>query len=115
MKRILSFAFVILLLPISLYAAKNSQTVILPAAVQVGATQLTAGQCKVTWTGDGSTGQVTLVTDDKKSVTIPAQVVTESHDHPAVLTISVKGVSFLQEIRLNKVKLVFPSVPQSGN
>lgn len=115
MKRSVAYGFLLLLISLPAFAAKNSQTVTLPGVVQVGSTQLPAGDCKVTWTGTGADGQVTLTPTGSKPVTLPVQVVTESHSSPAVLTMNVKGVSYLEQLQLSKVKLIFKDIPQSGN
>lgn len=60
MKRFLGSTLVLALLSISALAASNSQTVILGHAVKVGATELPAGDYKVSWTGTGNSVQVTI-------------------------------------------------------
>jgi len=106
MKRIFGFVLVCIFLSIPALAASNSQTVTLPTAVQVGSTQLPAGDYKVTWTGTGDSAQVTLAKKGVQPVTVPAKVVEQKHDHTGVTTSSTGDKVILQVIFLNKVSLV---------
>jgi hypothetical protein len=106
MKRIFGFALVCTILSIPALAATNSQTVNLPSAVQVGQTQLPAGDYKVTWTGTGDSAQVTLAKKGVQPVTVPAKVVGQKHDHTGVTTNSNGDKEVLQVILLSNVSLV---------
>jgi len=106
MKRIFGFVLVCIFLSIPAFAASNSQTVNLPSAVQVGSTQLPAGDYIVTWTGTGDNVQVTLAKKGVQPVTVPAKVVKQTHDHTGVTTNSVGDKTTLQVILLSKVSLI---------
>jgi hypothetical protein len=73
MRRILGFALLFILSSVTLMAAKNSQTFYLSSDVRAGSVQLPRGICEVTWsTPSGSRVQLTIKTDDKKTVTVPS-------------------------------------------
>lgn len=106
MKRLFGFLFVCTLVAVPALAAKNSQTVTLPAAVQVGSTVLPAGDYKVTWTGSANSAQVTLAKKGVTPVTVPAKVVEQKNNHSGVSTSTEGGKEVLQTILLNNVSLV---------
>lgn len=95
-----------LVFTVAAYAAKNSETVNLTQAVQVGSTQLPAGPLKVSWTGTGSNAQVTLAPKGKNPITVPGQIVDERHNYAGVGTINVNGIQYLQEVQLSNVTVV---------
>ena len=107
MKRFLGFMFVCTLLAVPAFAAKNSQTVNIPSAVQVGSTTLPAGEYKVTWTGSGATGQGTLAKKGITPVTVPAQVVEQKNSHSGVSINTEGGKGVLKAILLSNVSLSF--------
>jgi hypothetical protein len=113
MKRFVGYAAILALLSAPAFAAKNSSTVIIPEAVTVGTTQLPAAQYHVSWTGTGSSAQVTL-TNGKSTVTIPAKVVDQKNPVSSVLTETKGGSNVLEGINLNNVTLVFTPSPSSG-
>jgi opacity protein-like surface antigen len=113
MKRFLGYAVVLALLSAPAFAAKNSETISIAQPVTVGTTQLPAAQYHVTWTGTGSSAQVTL-TSGKSTVTLPAKVVEQKNSVTSVLTESKGGSSVLEGINLSKVTLVFSNSPSSG-
>ncbi len=106
MKRFFGFALICSVLSIPALAATNSQTVNLPSAVQVGQTQLPAGDYKVTWTGTGASAQVTLAKKGVQPVTVSAKVVEQKHDHTGVTTNANGDKEVLQVIMLSNVSLV---------
>jgi hypothetical protein len=106
MKRIFGFVLACAILSIPALAASNSQTVSLPHAVQVGSSQLPAGDYKVTWTGSGDSAQVTLAKKGVQSVTVPAKVVEQKHDHTGVTTNSKGDKEVLRVIFLGNVSLI---------
>jgi hypothetical protein len=106
MKRIFGFVLACTLLSIPALAASNSQTVNLPSAVQVGSTQLPAGDYKVTWTGTSDSAQVTFTKKGVPPVTVPAKVVKQKHDHTGVTTNTNGDKDVLQVILLDSVSLV---------
>jgi curli biogenesis system outer membrane secretion channel CsgG len=117
MKRLFACAFVLALASIPAFAAKNSQSVTVPEAVSVGSTQLPAGQYKVTWTGSGSSVQVTFKQQDVRTpatATVQAKLVSQNHDHAAVTINSQGGVNSIEQIQLNHVSLLLGSGPAPG-
>jgi len=96
------------------YAAKNSETVNFPSAVKVGSTQFAAGSVTVTWTGTGPNAQLTLVQKGVSPITVPANLVDEKHDRPAVITDSRSGVAVLETIELKHIKLSVESATSAG-
>ena len=76
MRRNLGFALLVILSSVTLMAAKNSQTFYLSSDVRAGNVQLPRGICEVTWsTPSGSRVQLTIKTDDKTTVSVPALMV----------------------------------------
>jgi hypothetical protein len=114
MKRFFGFALLVVLSSVPAFAARNSQTVNLPETVKVGSTQIPAGDYKLTWTGSGSNGQVTLAHDGKTLVTVPAKVVEEKNNFSGVTTKTLDGVDVLESIELNNLDLVLEGAPTSG-
>jgi hypothetical protein len=106
MKRLFGVILGCTLLAVPALAAKNSQTVTIPTAVQVGSTVLPAGDYKVSWTGSGDSAQVTIAKKGVAPVTVPAKVVEQKNDHSGVSTGAQDGKAVLQTILLNDVKLV---------
>jgi len=108
MRRMLGFALLIILSSVTLVAAKNSQTFYLSSDVRVGNVQIPRGICEVTWiTTSGSRVQLTIKTDDKKTVSIPAHMVEGREDRPGVVTSVVNGVTHLVELHTRNAKFVF--------
>ncbi len=117
MKRLLGYAFVLAVLSVPAFAAKNSQSVNVPQTVTVGSTQLPAGDYKVTWTGTGSSVQVSFRQEGvhtPATATIQAKVVQQNHEHSSLIINSKGGVSTLDQIQLNHVSLVLAEGPSSG-
>jgi hypothetical protein len=108
MRRILGFALLFILSSVTLMAAKNSQTFYLSSDVRAGNVQLPRGICEVTWsTPSGSRVQLTIKTDDKKTVTVPALMVEGKEDRAGVVTSVVNGVTHLVEIHTRNATFVF--------
>jgi hypothetical protein len=114
MKRFFGFALVLGLLAIPAFAAKNSQSLNIANTVKVGSTTLPAGDYKVTWTGTGSSVQVTIAQKGGNTVTVPAKLVDAKNGHVAVITDSVNGTVVLQTIELDKFNLVLASATAQG-
>jgi phenolic acid decarboxylase len=107
MRRILGFALLFILSSVTLMAAKNSQTFYLSSDVRAGDVQLPRGICEVTWsTPSGSRVQLTIKTDDKKTVTVPALMVEGKEDRAGAVTSVVNGVTYLVEIHTRNAKFV---------
>jgi len=114
MKRFFGFALILVLFSIPALASKNSEKVTLSGTVKVGSTQLAAGEYKASWTGTGSSVQLTLTQNGKAVVSVPAKLVEENHNLNSVTTNTQGGVDFLQTIQLNHVSLVLESAPTTG-
>lgn len=114
MKRLFTYAMLAALVSVPAFAAKNSQSITLSETVKVGSTQLTAGDCKVSWTGAGPDVQVTLQQKGKAPVTIAAKLVPAKHNNNGVTTNSQGGVDVLEAIELNNVSLVLQPSQVSG-
>ena len=107
MRRILGFSLLFILSSVTLMAAKNSQTIYLSSDVRAGNVQLPRGICEVTWsTGSKSRVQLTIKTDDKKTVTVPALMVEGKEDRAGVVTSVVNGVTYLVELHTRNAKFV---------
>lgn len=108
MKRILAVAIFFMLSSVALMAAKNSQTFNLSTDVRAGNVQLPPGMCVVTWnTTSGSQVQLTIKTEDKKIVTVPARMVEGKQDEVGTVTNVVDGVTYLVELHTKNAKFIF--------
>jgi hypothetical protein len=108
MRRILGFALSFMLFSVTLTAAKNSQTFYLSSDARAGNVLLPRGICEVTWsTPSGSRVQLTIRTDDKKIVTVPAVLVEGKEVKSGVVTSVVNGVTYLVELHTRNAKFVF--------
>jgi hypothetical protein len=108
MKRILAIALLFVLSSAALMAAKNSQTFYLSSDVRAGNVQLPRGICEVTWsTSSGSQVQLTIKTEDKKTVTVPARMVEGRQSETGTLTSVVNGVTYLNELHTRNAKFIF--------
>jgi hypothetical protein len=114
MKRFFGFALMLALISAPAFAGNNkSQNLTIPEAVQVGSTQVPAGDYKLTWTGEGSGVQVTLAQRNKTVVTFSAKAVA-GNNSPGINTETKSGVNQLQSIQLSKLSLVLESATSSG-
>ena len=113
MKRLFGCALMLTLVVAPALAAKNSQSISLASPVKVGTTNLTAGNCKVTWTGEGDAVQVTLEANGK-SITVPAKLVAEKNNHKGYTVNSQGGSDELRTIQLNNVTLQLVNPASSG-
>ena len=66
MKRFSTYALMLALAAAPAFAAKNSQSLNFATPVKVGANEIPAGDCKVTWNGTGDNIQVTLRAERQK-------------------------------------------------
>lgn len=108
MRRIRVLAFLLLLSSVGLIAAPNSQTFYLSADARAGGVHLPRGICEVTWsTPSGSQVQLTIKTEDKKTITVPARVVEGKQDRTGVITSVVNGVTYLDELHTRNAKFIF--------
>jgi hypothetical protein len=113
MKRFFGFALMLVVFAAPAFGSKKPATVNIPAVVQVGTTQLPAGDYKLTLTGSGSTVQATLTQNGKAVVTFSAKTV-DGKNTPGVETSTQGGVQTLQIIRLSNLSLVLDGTTQSG-
>ena len=108
MRRIHGFALLFILSSVTLMAAKNSQTFYLSSDVRAGYVQLPRGICEVTWsTTSGSRVQLTIKTEDKKTVIVPARMVEGKQSETGALTSVVNGVTYLKELHTRNAKFIF--------
>jgi hypothetical protein len=52
---------------------------------------------------------LSITTDDKKTVTVPALMVVEKEDRAGAVTSVVNGVTYLVELRTRNAKFIFES------
>ena len=113
MKRLFGYALMVALAAVPALAAKNSQKITLGTAVKVGTTELPAGDCKVTWTGEGDAVQVTLA-QNGKSITVPAKLVAQKHSRKGYVVNNKNGADQLETIELSDISLQLQSPTSSG-
>lgn len=107
MGRIPDLALLFLLSSVGLLAAKNSQTFYLAGDVRAGNVELSRGICEVTWsTSSGSLVQLTIKSEDKKTVTVLARMVEGKQDRTGAVTSVVNGVTYLNELHTRNAKFI---------
>jgi len=104
MNRFLGYALMVVLSVAPAFAARNSQSLSLASPVKVGATELPAGDFKVTWIGTGDSVQVTIAKNGK-TLTVPAKLVAEKHSHKGYIVSREGGADRLQTIQFSEVSL----------
>ena len=118
MKRLVGFVFLFATLSIPGFARSgNSATVKFSTSLRIGAKDIAPGDYKMTWTGLGPEVQVSFSQGKKVIVTAPAKLVQQQNDGIAENTADGVGVdttqqgstTFLQEIQLSKLSLLFDS------
>jgi hypothetical protein len=114
MKRLFGYALILASLSIPAFAAKNSHDLTLATPVKVGATQLSAGEYKLTWTGTGSNVQVTIAQKGKTPVTVPAKATETKNGRFAVTFNKVNGVDVLESIQLDNLTLQITGATSTG-
>lgn len=114
MKRFFGYALILGMLSIPAFAAKNSQNLTVVTPVKVGSTQLSAGDYDLSWTGSGSSVQLSIAQHGKTIVTVPAKAVDTKSNVVSLSTNNVGGVDVLQSIQLRKVNLVLTGATSSG-
>ena len=113
MKRLFGYALVLTLTAAPALAAKNSQSVSFATPVKVGATEIPAGDCKITWNGTGDNVQVTLA-EHGKTLTVPAKLVAEKHNHVGYIVSRDSGTDQLQTLQLKDISLQLEGATASG-
>ena len=107
MRRIPGFALLFIFSSLTLMAAKNTQTFYLNSDLRAGNVQLTRGICEVTWSEPtGSQVLLTIKTEDRKTITIPARMVEGRQERTGVVTSLVDGVTYLKELHTKDAKFV---------
>jgi len=107
MKRFLGIALLLTSCSLPLVAGNNSQEFVLPSNVRIGDAQLTGGHCKVAWTQpSGSQVQLTINTEDGKTITIPAQVVEAKQGGVSVQTFVANGVAYVSEFDTKNARFI---------
>ena len=114
MKRILGIGLLLALFSLPVFAAKNSHVFLMPDNVKVGDAQLPSGDCNVSWSQNGQQAQLTITTQDKKTVTVPVQVVQDKQDSFGVGTTVVNGVTYLKEVHTPNARYVIQDSPNVG-
>jgi hypothetical protein len=105
-KRLLGIALV-LVVSTPLMAATNSQTFYLSANARAANVEIPRGICEVSWEpSSGRQVQLTIRTDDKKTVTVPARRIEGRQDHTGVVTSVVNGVTYLVEFHTRDAKFI---------
>ncbi len=90
-----------------LMAAKGTQTIYLATPVRAGNRELPRGICEVSWnTSAGSRVQLTIKTEDDKTLTVSARMVEGRQDTTGVVTSVTNGVTYLQELHIKNARFV---------
>ena len=113
MKRFFGIALTLVLFAVPAFASSKPQTVTIPRNVQIGSTQLPAGEYKLSMTGSGPSVQVTLTKNEKAVITFSAKAV-EGKNDPGVETMTDGKVTVLKSIQLRTVSLVLENASHSG-
>ena len=113
MKRFATYALMLALAAAPALAAKNSQSLNIATPVKVGANEIPAGDCKVTWNGTGDNVQVTIA-QNGKSFTVPAKLVEEKHKNKGYTVSREAGADQLQTIQLSNISLQLEGATASG-
>lgn len=113
MKALLRSALMFALIATPLFAAKTA-TVTIPEALTVGATQIAAGEYKVSYEGAGPQVKVTLTRSGASPIVLDAKLVTADKGKSSVTFDTVNGIHVLQQIGLKSGTLVFEA-PQAAN
>jgi hypothetical protein len=97
MKRLLGSGLLLVLSSAPLFGAKSSQVFLLTADVRVGNVQLPKGCCSVIWSEtSGSKVQLTITTEDKKTITIDAREVEGKQSYIGAETFIANGIRYLE-------------------
>jgi len=112
MKRILQLGLLLTLSSLPLFGAKNSYVFLIPADARVGNVQLPKGHCSVTWSEkSGSAVQLTIKTEDKKTVTIDAREVEGKSGYTGVVTFVGNGITYLEEFDTANARFIVQNPP----
>jgi hypothetical protein len=115
MKRFAAIASMLILAAAPAFAAgSKTETVIIPQNVVVNASPLPAGTYRLEYTGTGPTVQVTISTQEKKTVVTFAAKAIEQKGRPGVNAINIGGINLLRTINLDNVSLQVLSAAHAG-
>jgi hypothetical protein len=114
MKRLFGLLFILVLMSMPAFAAKNSGSITVGQTLQVGSAQIPAGDYKVSWTGTDSNATVTISQNGKTVTTFPAKIQNQKNSYVSLDTKSVNGMNVLQTIQLDNVSLIVTGSGASG-
>lgn len=107
MNRILRLGLLLMLSSVAVFAAKNSYTFYLSTDVRAGDVQIPRGICEMTWAeASGSQVQLTIKTEGKRTITVPARMIEAKYHEAGTLTSVVDGVTHLQEIYTRNARFI---------
>ena len=89
---------------------KNHHSVVIPQTLQVGNSQLAAGEYTMEWTEKGSMAEVNFVQRGKSIAQVPAKMVDLGHpaeSDSVTMTSSANGTGVLEQIQFDKHKEAF--------
>jgi hypothetical protein len=107
-RRTLGQALMSMLFSVTLMAATDSQTFYLASPVRAGNVQLPRGICEVTWNpASGSRVQLTIKTEDEKTITVPVRMVEGKRGRTGMVTSVLNGVTYLDELHTRNARFIF--------
>lgn len=116
MKRLLTTLITVAMFAIPSFASKQS-TITLPETLNVGSTQLKAGEYKLVYVGEGPVVRVILTRDGADPIHLNAKLVPARNGQIALEYSheTLNGHHVLQQIDLSKVCLIFLPEQQNAN
>jgi hypothetical protein len=91
----------------TLMAAKDTQTIYLAKPVRAGNAELPRGICEVSWTAaSGSRVQLTIKTEDDKTLLVSAHMVEGKQEATGVVTSVINGVTYLKELHIKNARFL---------
>ena len=107
MRRMLGLALFSMLFSATLVAAQESQTFYLAKPARAGNIELPRGICEVSWNAASrSRAQLSIKTEDEKTVTVPVRMVEGKQDRTGVVTSVVNGVTYLREFDTKNARFI---------
>ena len=115
MRRIVGHALLSMLFLVTLMASADSQTFYLATPVRAGNVHLPRGICEVTWNpASGSRVQLTIKTEDEKTITVPVRMVEGKQGRTGVVTSVLNGVTYLDELHTRNAKFIFQNSKENS-
>jgi hypothetical protein len=115
MRHMRGLALLAMLLPGTLMAAKETQTIYLAAAVRAGNAELPRGICEVSWTAaSGSRVRLTIKTEDDRTFTVSARVVEGRQETTGAVTSVINGVTYLKELHVRNARFVIQNTTEGS-